>query len=113
MAAHSAEEIKKHVRFYLLVFGALLFLTVLTVLVAKIEFSHTMHLVVGLGIATLKAGLVAAFFMHLMHEAKLVYRVLVFTVVFFIALLLLSLFALKDDVEPVVWQSEGVIEHVA
>lgn len=113
MDTHSPDEIKKHVRFYLMVFGALLALTVVTVWVSKIEFGHTMHLVVGLGIAALKAGLVAAFFMHLMHEAKLIYRLLVFTIIFFIALMLLSLFALKDEVKPVVWHSKGRIEYVA
>ena len=45
--------------------------------------------VTALFIATIKASLVAGFFMHLLSEKKLVYTLLAVTVIFLIALLLL------------------------
>ena len=100
--AHSPEEIRKHVRFYIGIFGALLVLTVVTVLLSKIHFgaadSMTGNIIVGMVVAALKAGLVAAFFMHLSGEKPLIYRVLIFTVVFVIGLAALSLFAFHDDI---------------
>ena len=44
---------------------------------------------VALLVATIKGSLVACYFMHLVSEKKLIYAVLVLTVVFFIALLAL------------------------
>ena len=44
---------------------------------------------VALVIALSKGSLVAAFFMHLAHERKVIYWVLILTVAFFIVLMLL------------------------
>lgn len=66
------EEIKKHVRIYLMVFGALAVLTVLTVAVAYIHLPFVAALIVALLIASVKGGLVAGYFMHLVSEQKVV-----------------------------------------
>ena len=81
------EEIKKHVRVYLMVFVALAALTAVTVGVATIRLP--IHLAVGLAlvIATVKGSLVACYFMHLISEVKVIYWVLIITVVFFIVLM--------------------------
>ena len=50
-------------------------------------------------IATVKASLVACYFMHLISEKKLIYFVLVLTVAFFVALLLLPVVTSLDPVE--------------
>lgn len=78
--ADSPEEIKKAARLYLIIFGALLVGTVLTVLVATVELldigGHgfdVWDMVLGLIIASVKATLVALIFMHLNHEKKAVY----------------------------------------
>ena len=78
--ANSVEEIQKAKKTYLLVFGALLVCTCLTVAVAEFEFldfgKHgfdMMDALLGLAIASFKATLVAAIFMHLNHEKKGVY----------------------------------------
>ncbi len=78
--ADSIEAIQKSKKTYLLVFGALLVGTVLTVLVAVLDFldfgEHgfdKVDAIIGLCIATTKATLVAAIFMHLNHEKKLIY----------------------------------------
>ena len=48
-----------------------------------------MAVTVALLVATVKGSLVACYFMHLISEKKLIYAVLVLTVVFFVALLAL------------------------
>jgi cytochrome c oxidase subunit 4 len=56
-------------RRYALILMALLALTALTVTAAGIRFSSpAINVVVALGIASLKASLVAMFFMHLLHD---------------------------------------------
>jgi len=49
-----------------------------------------------LSVATVNAFLVAAFLMHLLSEKKLVYTVLIFTVIFVIGLFGLTLWAMSD-----------------
>jgi cytochrome c oxidase subunit 4 len=56
------------IRTYLLVFGALLALTVTTTLVAQIDLGP-LNVVVALTIAVVKASLVVLFFMHLIHTS--------------------------------------------
>lgn len=69
---HSVEEIKKHVRVYMLVFGSLAVLTAVTVVVGYLELPFVPALIVALLIATVKAGLVAAYFMHLVSEEQVI-----------------------------------------
>lgn len=85
-------------RGYLIVFGVLLGLTVLTVAVSLIEMPDTLAIAVGLAIASAKATLVALFFMHLNHERMLVYVTLAFTAVFCVALFALTLWTEADHV---------------
>ena len=56
-------------RGYLIVFGALLGLTVLTVAVASAPLPRTLAIAVGLGIAAAKGTLVALFALTLWTEA--------------------------------------------
>jgi cytochrome c oxidase subunit 4 len=101
MDAHAADDIKAHVRTYLMVFGALMVLTVLTVGVSYLDVSVPMAILVALAIATVKGSLVAGFFMHLLHEKKVIYWVLVLTVVFFVFLMAIPLFTDLDKIELV------------
>lgn len=52
------------------VFGALIVLTVTTVAVTQFDLGPTWNLVVALLVATVKATLVAAFFMHLLWDRR-------------------------------------------
>ena len=98
MAEHmSVEEIKKHVRVYLIVFGSLAVLTVVTVAVGYLELSIWPALIVALIIASVKGGLVAAYFMHLVSEKKVIYWVLAVTVVFLICMFILFISAYHDQ----------------
>ncbi len=97
MGGHTAEEIKKSVRTYMVVFAALAALTVLTVAASYLEINHGPTTVgLALLIASVKGALVAMFFMHLIDERKAVYWILILTVVFFIVLMLLPLGTVSD-----------------
>jgi cytochrome c oxidase subunit 4 len=97
MSAHSPEEISKHVRAYIAVFVALLVGTIITVGLNYLHFdSVVLTVVIALFVATIKAALVACYFMHLISEKKLIYIVLGFTAFFFAALLVLTLFCYAD-----------------
>lgn len=80
---HSPEEVKKHVRTYIFVFVALLVGTIITVVLNYQHFdSMAVTVVIALFVATIKAFLVAAYFMHLMAEKKAIYAMLAATVFF-------------------------------
>ncbi len=85
----SMEEVRKHVRVYMIVFGSLAVLTVVTVAVGYIHLPIYQALVVALTIAIIKGSLVAMYFMHLISEKKVIYVTLALTVAF-----LLFMFAL-------------------
>ena len=97
MTSDHAVDIDKHVRVYITVFVALMVLTIITVAVSYLDLSMAVAVPVALFIAIVKGSLVAGYFMHLISEKKLIYAVLVLTVVFFAALLAL----------PVITQSNG------
>ncbi|HCC19751.1 MAG TPA: hypothetical protein DEP88_00675 [Verrucomicrobiales bacterium] len=104
--ADSPEQIKKHIKLYLLIGGALFVCTVLTVAVAKIEWLDfgsrgfgTADMVIGLLIALFKATLVALIFMHLNHEKKLIYWLFGFGLFFAVCLMLITGLAFSDPVE--------------
>jgi cytochrome c oxidase subunit 4 len=96
--AHSAEDLKKHVRAYILVFVSLMALTLITVAVSTLHLPAPQAIAVALIIATIKGSLVASYFMHLISEKKLILWVMVLTVVFFIVLLLVPMFTVADRV---------------
>jgi caa(3)-type oxidase subunit IV len=103
--ADTPEAIKKSIRTYLFV-GSMLFVgTVLTVLVAEwhvLDFGKrgfdAVDCVIGLTIASIKATLVAAIFMHLNHEKKTVYWIFG-SALMVISLAGLTAFAIFDPIE--------------
>jgi cytochrome c oxidase subunit IV len=86
---HSAAEIDKHVKVYITVFVALMALTLITVAVSYLDVSTPVAIAIALFIATIKGSLVACYFMHLISEKRLIYAVLVITVIKFVALMVL------------------------
>ena len=101
--ADTPEAIKKSQRLYLLI-GLILFIfTVVTVAVATVPALDVgrhgfdmADMTLGLAIASFKATLVAAIFMHLNHEKGLIYLVFGMGIVFGIALMGLTAFAYSD-----------------
>jgi len=103
--ADSPEEIKKHVKLYMLIGVTLFICTVLTVAVAKIEMLDfgergfdTIDMVIGLLIASFKAGLVAFIFMHLNHEKKMIYWLFGMGLFFGVCLMAITGFAFSDPI---------------
>jgi len=86
------DEMLKHIKVYIFVFISLAVLTLLTVTASHLQLSHTMHIVVAMAIATLKATLVGLFFMHLIHEKKMIYGLLFFTGIAFLVLIFVTFF---------------------
>lgn len=83
-AAHSHEAGHGHNwHLYGYVLGALLFLTVITVTASQINFgSPVANIVIAMSIATVKAGLVAWFFMHLKDDKPINGLIFVSTLLF-------------------------------
>jgi cytochrome c oxidase subunit 4 len=88
--AHSHEAIKKHNKVYVAIFVALLVGTIVTVWLNYFHFdSVALTVSIALFVATVKASLVAGFFMHLISEKKAIYAMLAATFFFFAAMMYL------------------------
>jgi cytochrome c oxidase subunit 4 len=96
MNSDHAVDVDRHVRAYITVFVALMVLTVITVAVSYLDLAVPLAVTVALVVATIKGALVAGVFMHLSAEKKLIYAVLLVTVVFFVVLLALPIFTHSD-----------------
>jgi cytochrome c oxidase subunit IV len=95
--ANSIEEVKKSVKTFYLIGGVLFILTAITYWIAYVDLgTHVINTTVGLLIALFKACLVGAIFMHMKGERGLIYKFLVFTVVFFAAMMFLFVLAAQD-----------------
>lgn len=93
MSSDSHADIDRQVKIYILVFATLMVLTLVTVAVSRLHLPVAGAVAVALAVASVKGGLVAGYFMHLISERKLIYWVLGFTVAFFLAVLLIPLWA--------------------
>ena len=92
-----AHNIQKHVRGYLMVGATLLTFTAITVALSYVNFgAPKANIAVAMLVATFKAGLVAAIFMHLAAEKRLIYRILIFTGFFVLGLFWLIFLAWYD-----------------
>ena len=94
--ADSPEAVKAEVRKYMMVFAALMVLTFVTVAVSYIHLSITPAVILALFIAMIKASLVGGYFMHLISERQAIYALLIFTVFFFLGLMILPLLQTGD-----------------
>ncbi len=89
-------------------FGALMVLTIMTVAATMVDLGSSMNLLVAMIVATIKAGLVCMFFMHLRYDK--VMHTVAFLAALLFALLFVS-FALMDSSEyqqDIVWVEEAV-----
>jgi len=96
MSNEHHDDVAKHIRGYLIIGGTLLIGTVLTVLASYVDLGHHWNIVLALVIASVKASLVALFFMHLISERTMIYTVLAFTAFFFVGLMFLTVGAYAD-----------------
>jgi cytochrome c oxidase subunit 4 len=86
---NDAAEVRQHVRVYLMVFVALAVLTIVTVAISYLRLPMSYAIPLALTVATVKAGLVAGYFMHLISEKKVIIWLLVLCAAFFVHLMLL------------------------
>jgi cytochrome c oxidase subunit IV len=94
-----AHDVAHHVKKYMMVGATLLAFTALTVFLSYVDFgTRKANIAVAMLVAMFKAGLVAAIFMHLSAEKKLIYRVLIFTGLFVLGLFWLTFLAWYDPV---------------
>ena len=68
----AAHDVHQEVKKYIIVFMALLFLTMVTVGVSYLHLHLVEAVTLALMIAVIKSSLVACYFMHLISERKLI-----------------------------------------
>ena len=108
------EEIKRSIRTYMMVGAALLVFTGITVAVNQVHLGSVgVAITVALIIATMKASMVAAIFMHLSHEKQWVYGALLLTFVGFLVLLAVPLFTVMDTIGTPIHSAAGPAESGA
>jgi caa(3)-type oxidase subunit IV len=104
-AAHHdhAHDVAKHVKGYLMVGALLIVFTGITVALSYVDFDemiggHGWNFIIAMVVATFKAGLVAAIFMHLKGEKWTIWKFLLFTVFFCAGLFFLTLLHWADPI---------------
>jgi cytochrome c oxidase subunit 4 len=97
MSGHGTESIQEHIKVYLTVFGALAVLTILTVTASYLDVSSSEAIFLALTIATIKASLVAGYFMHLITEKQTIVWILILTFFFFLVLMFFPLITITDQ----------------
>ena len=96
---HSDQEsIRKSIRTYWTVGAALFVFTGITVAVNQVHLAVPLAITVALIIATMKGSMVASIFMHLSHEKKWIYGVLILTAIGFFILMTVPMFTLNDHI---------------
>ena len=96
MSDHDNGHIEDHIRVYLTVFGALAVLTVLTVAASYLDISTTEAIFLALTIATVKASLVAGYFMHLITEKQTIIWILCLTFIFLLFCMIIPMITVID-----------------
>ena len=91
MSELTPEEVKHHIKTYVLVFVALAFLTVVTVGISYLDLGHVGGIVLALIVASIKGTLVACYFMHLISEKVTIYWTLLVTLACFLVLMFVPL----------------------
>ena len=96
---HVAHDVSKHIRGYLLVGLTLIVFTAITVGRSYVDFgTQKANVAVAMVVATFKAAMVAAIFMHLSNEKRMIYRILIFTAFFVLGLFFLTYLAWYDPI---------------
>ena len=93
------EDIKRHVRHHIIIAGGLAIGTALTIWASLTDFhhGHGINIAIAMAIATIQGFLILGFYMNLLSEKKMIYSVLVFTVVFFVVQMGVTLWARMPD----------------
>jgi cytochrome c oxidase subunit IV len=92
------ESIRKSMRQYWMIGGALFVFTVITVAVNQVHLAVPAAITVALIIATMKGSMVAAIFMHLKSERRWIYGALILTVIGFLILMTVPMLTQRDHI---------------
>jgi cytochrome c oxidase subunit 4 len=93
------EEVKHHIKTYVLVFVALACLTVITVGISYLDLATGPAIILALIVASIKGSLVACYFMHLIDEKVTIYWTLLATVAMFMVLMFLPLGTMLNNTQ--------------
>jgi len=91
MNESEAAHVRAHVKIYVMVFVALAVLTIVTVAISYLHLPTALAIAVAMVVATVKASLVAGYFMHLLSEEKVIIWLLVLCAAFLVFLFALPL----------------------
>jgi caa(3)-type oxidase subunit IV len=92
------EEVRRHVRRHKVIAVGLVAGTVLTIWASRMNLGNpSLSIGIAMGIASVQAFLIVGFFMNLISERKMILSVLVFTTVFFVAQMGVTLWARMPD----------------
>ncbi len=89
MSESEAALVKQHVKVYVMVFAALAVLTIVTVAISYLRLPTGYAIAIAMVVATVKASLVALYFMHLISEEKVILWLLLLCAAFLVALMAL------------------------
>jgi cytochrome c oxidase subunit 4 len=120
-AAHADGPHVSPLSLYLGIFGVLCFLTYVTIeisrplLITEQLFHGTTGLVVAMGVATVKASLVGAWFMHLKYDTR--FNVLVFLGSFWFAAVFFGFtlmdLSTRDRIDPINHHQQAAVDRAA
>ena len=92
------QDVKRHVRQHVMIAVGLAVGTLLTIWTSQTNFGNSvLNVAITLALACVQAFMVAAFFMHLLSEKKIIYSFLIFTAVFFVVLMGIDIWAHMPD----------------
>lgn len=88
------QDVKRHVRQHIIIAIMVAVGTLTTIWTSQTHFgSFSVNVAATLAVAAVQAFMVAAFFMHLLSEKKMIHSFLVFTAVFFVVMMAITIFA--------------------
>jgi heme/copper-type cytochrome/quinol oxidase subunit 4 len=88
------KDVKRHVQHHLMIAGALVIGSITTIWTSQTHFSSfAVNVAATLGVAAVQGFLVAAYFMELLSQKKIIYSFLVFTALFFIVMMGITFWA--------------------
>jgi cytochrome c oxidase subunit IV len=96
--SHSAADVEKSIKKYLMIGAALFVGTVITVAANQVHLAVPLAITVALIIASVKGSLVASVFMHLSDERRWIYFSLILTVIGFAILMLVPVLTVNDNI---------------
>jgi caa(3)-type oxidase subunit IV len=92
------DDVRRHLRQHVIIAVGIAIGTILTIWTSQTNFGKQwLNITLTLTVACVQGFFVAAFFMHLLSEKKMIYSFLVFTAIFFVVLMGIDYWAHMPD----------------